>query len=226
MVTRMTRGLLAAFAASALVLVGLALFAGSASANPGALSLAADPASIEPGGTTTVSMSVTPTGSETVGGVTAGISYDEALLTATACTPASLCNLTFAPGVVGVALFDAAGLTGVEATVTFTSTGTEGTATVTVEAEDAGDCQDATATNITCTGGSVSITIATATASPTPAPTAAPTATPVVTPKVVPALGGPAGDSSSSTMTWLLAAAGLLVISGAAWATARARRVS
>jgi hypothetical protein len=214
--------MLAAFAASALVLVGLMLSAGSASANPGSISLAADPASIEPGGTSTVTMTVTPSGSETVGGVTVEITYDETLLTVTGCTPAALCNPALATGTVGIALFDAAGLTGAEATVTFESTGTEGDATIGIEVTD---CQDATATVISCSGSGTSIEIAAATPTPTPAPATA-TASPTATPKTVPSTGGPAGDDSSSTMTWLLVAAGLLVVSGAAWATARARRVS
>jgi hypothetical protein len=222
----MNRGLLAAIAASALALVALVLFAGSASANPGNITLSADPASIEPGAQSTVTMSVTPASGETVGGITVEITYDETLLTVDSCTPAALCNPALAPGKVGIALFDAAGLTGAEATVTFESTGTEGTATVGINVTD---CQDATANPITCPGTGTSITIAAATATPSPAPatpTPAVTASPTKTPGGLPATGGPADDSSGTALTLVLAATGLLVISGAVWATARARRVS
>jgi hypothetical protein len=81
--------------------------------------------------------------------------------------------------------------------------------------------EDGTGTAIaspTITNGKVCIAAATA------APTAAPTAAATATPKTVPNTGGPLGDSSSISLGWLLAAAGLFVVAGGAWTLARARR--
>ena len=215
----MNKGLLAAFAASALAIVGAFLLVGSASANPASVALSADPASIAPGGTTTVHLTVNPASGESVGHITAAIAYDESQLTATACTPVATCNLAPpAASTVAVAVSSASGLTGDQATVTFTAkAGFTGTSTV---SGTVSDCEDTLANTLTCPVSPVTITVAAVTASPSPSPSASPT----VTAKTVPATGGPAGDSSSISLSLLLGAAGLVVVAGGAWTVARARR--
>ncbi len=209
-----SKGLLAAIAASALALVAAFLLVSSASAASATVSASADPASIEPGGSTTVTISVTPEGSETVGGVVYNVTYDEAELTATGCTPAATCNTAFAAGKVGVSLFNAGGLSGDVGTVTFDAVdGFTGTADVGVEIVGDDDCSDTLGATIVCTTTGTSITVG-----------AAPTAAPTATPADLPDTGGTPGASSTSYLAWLLAATGMAVVAGGAWALASARR--
>jgi hypothetical protein len=229
MVTNLVnRGLLAAIAASALALVALVLTVGSASANPGSVSLSASPGTIEPNGTSTVGITVTPSSGEVVGGVVMTITFDDSLLEATSCSGV-ICNLDVAPGEIAVSQFAIPnGLSGQIGSVLFTSKGDEGSTTI--EA-DVTDCQDAEANAITCTGGSTTVTVATATPTPTPSPTPSASASPApTTPKALPSTGGLPGDSDgisvSSALLALLAVTGLVAVSGAVWATSRARRVN
>ncbi len=214
-----SKGLLAAIAASALALVAAFLLVSSASANPATVSASADPASIEAGGTTTVTISVTPEGSEAVGGVVYNVTYNEAELTATGCTPAATCNTALAAGTVGlVAGPSTSGLSGDVGTVIFEAVdGFTGTADVGVEIVNDVDCADTLGATIVCTTTCTSITVG---AAPTDAPTDAPTATP----GDLPPTGGTPGASSTSYMAWLLAATGMAVVAGGAWSLARARR--
>jgi len=223
MMTRMAnRGLLAAFAASALALIAALLLVGSASANPASVTLGA---TAQDDGTQKVNITITPAGSEIVAGVHANITYDEAKLTASSCTPASTCNVSLSPGTVGVVMGpNLSGLSGVAGSVTFTPTAafTSGSTDVGITISD---CEDDTGTQLaTCTATGTTITLATPTPTPSPSPSPAPaTATPSPTPKALPQTGGPTGDSSS-LMTWVLVAAGLIVVSGGVWAVSRARR--
>jgi hypothetical protein len=227
----MNKGLLAAFAASALAIVGALLLVSSAAANPATVVLTADPSSIAPGGTTTVHVTVNPASGELVGHVTANLTYDETQLTATACTPVATCNTAPpAPHTVAVAVTSASGLSGDQATFTFTAkAGFTGSSTVTGTVPD---CETILTAALTCPVTPVTITVAVATASPTPSPTASgsasgsatATAAPTATVKTLPTTGGPLGDSSSISLAWLLGAAGLFVVAGGAWTLARARR--
>jgi hypothetical protein len=221
MMTKMVnRGLLAAFAASALALIGAFLIAGSASANPASVTLSAGAITDN---TVKVDVTITPASGETVAGVIAHVTYDESKLTATACTPSATCNLDFATGDVAVGMGpNLSGLSGVSGSVTFTlaSGFTTGSTPVGITIEE---CSNELGEDITstCTGTGTSIAIATPT--PTPSPTPVVTASPTATPAGLPQTGGPTGESSSM-LTWLLVAAGLVIVSGGAWAVSRARR--
>ncbi len=108
-------------------------------------------------------------------------------------------------------------------------TGTVDIGTVTVTAGSslaAGQCADLVITagelndqlgaaiNPTVTNGKVCVQAAATSPAVTPSPTAA----------QLPSTGGPTDSSGPSSLVWLLAAAGLIVVSSAAWALSRARR--
>lgn len=201
----------------------LLLFASSAFA---AGTLGGDTTTVAAGGAATVTITGQATsGTNGIGNWTVDITVDSAKLGTAACgatvNPAGDCNVI--SGNV-VRLFGATtsdtGLTGSQVL---------GTINVTAQsALAAGTCSDLTMTitkfqdgagadlSPTITNGKVCVAAA-ATASPTAAPTA--TAAPPL-----PKTGGNPGDSSSMLLTWLLVAAGLVVVSGGAWAVSRARR--
>ena len=104
--------------------------------------------------------------------------------------------------------------------VTATTTLTTGCADIVLTATHFEDGTGTAIASPTITNGKVCI--AAATNSPAPTATPGPTASP--SPKTVPNTGGPLGDSSSISLGWLLAAAGLFVVAGGAWTLARARR--
>jgi hypothetical protein len=212
--TLTSRGTLAALAAGALALVAALLMVGSALA-AATVSLSASPDPVAPGGEVVVSLDLS---GDTVAGMEATVAYDETVLTATACTPSTLCNLTFGVGQVGLAPFDTGGLASGDATVTFSvDDAAEGDTDVDLTVT----CADALGAALSCTGTGTTITVAEpATASPTPVPA---TATPSPTPKTLPQTGGTPGDNGSS-IVWLLAVSGLAIVAGGAWAVARARR--
>ncbi len=136
-------------------------------------------------------------------------------MTATGCTPAATCNTALAAGTVGlVAGPSTSGLSGDVGTVIFQAVdGFTGTADVGVEIVNDVDCADTLGATIVCTTTGTSITVG---AAPTDAPTA--------TPADLPPTGGTPGVSSTSYMAWLLAATGMAVVAGGAWALASARR--
>lgn len=154
------------------------------------------------------------------------ITYSVADLGTPVCTPIEggcEVNPGGTPGIIRVA-----GATGIVA-------GLEGTvllARVTADAGvAAGECSDLTISSVakfqdgdaedidspSLVPGQICVAAA-ATDAPTDAPTAAPTA------GALPDTGGAPGASSSNSMAWLLAAAGLTVVAGGAWVLARAGR--
>lgn len=224
MVNSMSRGMLAAFAASALAIVTLVLLASSASA-ANTISLSAAPATIAPGDNTVVTVNLAPESGVKIAGIELFISYDETKLTAASCTPASTCNVAFGAGQVKVANFNADGLPAAgSATVTFTAkAGTSGSTAIGLTIADAG-CQNDLAEVLTCTATGTTINIGVATATPTTAPSA--TASATVTPAAPPATGGNPGDSSSvSTLVLVLAAASMMIVGAGAWVVARPRPI-
>jgi hypothetical protein len=219
MTKQITQGLGGVTLAVIVAAAALLLFASSAFA---AGTLSGDTQTVAPGGAAHVTITGAAASGSGIGNWTVDVTVDAAKLGVAACTPvnpAGDCNVL--TGNV-VRFSGAAGSdTGLVGTQTF------GTVDVTAtSALAAGDCSTLTMTitkfqdgagadlNPTITNGKVCVEAA----------TAAPTASPVVTPKVVPAGGGPLGDSSSNSLSWLLGAAGLIVVAGGAWTLARARR--
>ena len=85
--------------------------------------------------------------------------------------------------------------------------------------------------SVSPTNGAITIVQATPTPSPAPATptptggTATATATRTATPGALPQTGASVGDDGSvGSLTWLLAASGLVIVASGAWAVARARR--
>jgi hypothetical protein len=215
-------------------LAALILFASAAFA---AGSVSVDSGEAAAGGSVTVAVNATAGSGAGIGNYTIEVSWDTtsaAVVGNPTCTsnPAGSCQV--APGgESGVVRFagatgDPAGLTGdVEiGTLTFTVGATAGDCadlTVNVDRMDDGDGNPL---GPSASGGEVCVAQP-ATDTPTPEPgtaTATPTATATVTPGSVPSTGGNPGDSTSN-MVWLLAAAGLAIVAGGAWAVARARRI-
>ncbi len=211
--TVMSRGWTAAAAAAILGTVAALAFLGIASASS-ISDLTVGSATVEPGGTVTINVTAT---AEDLGAYRVDVQYDSSLVTATECTSShGACSIdTIASDTVRLNGSNLNGITGddvVLGTITFLAGSAEGTADLDVDADtlvlaDA-DTEDLT---VTATDGAITIAV--------PA-TAAPTATP----GSVPNTGGAPGTSSANSMAWLLAAAGLVVVSGGAWALARAGR--
>ncbi len=174
MIKRTMLGFGAIAVASAVALVGAFLLARSASANPAAFSLSADPASITPDGTSTVTLTMTPADGESVGSFHANITYEASQLAVIACTSSfGACNPAFAVGTVAFDGSSLVGLSGGQGKVMFVpASGFTGTASVGV---DDTECTDEHGNSITCTGTGTSITVAELTPSPTPTPTPMPT---------------------------------------------------
>lgn len=215
-----SKGLLAAFAASALALIGAFLLVGTASA-ANTVSLTPSAATIAPGAEVTISVDVAADTGVTVGGIVADITYDESAFTVKdgSCKPAATCNPAFAAGTIRITKTDLDGLGAGAGQVTLVAAANaSGAQTIGLTVAD---CKNELAATITCAASGTTVTVATATA--TPSPTAAAT-----TPAVLPSTGGLPTDGSSSgassMLTWLLVAAGLVVVSGGAWAVSRARR--
>ena len=226
MVTRtINRGLLAAFAASALALVFAVLMGVStASAADNAVSLVPDASTVAPGATVVVKMNVAPATGVTVGGIVSTITYDANKLTVASCKPSATCNTTVS-GTITVANTDLTnGLSAGAATVTFTVAANAAAGTTPIGLTVTQCKADDGTTTLSCPGTGTTLTIAVATAVPTAAPTGAATAAPTATAAALPKSGGPLGDSSSMSLGWLLGAAGLMVVAGGAWTLARARR--
>jgi hypothetical protein len=227
MTKQITQGLGGVTLAVIVAVAALMLFASSAFA---AGTLSGDTQTIAAGGTAHVTITGAAASGSGIGNWTVDVTVDAAKLGTAACSPvnpAGDCNVL--TGNV-VRFSGAAGSdTGLAGAQTF------GTVDVTATAAlAAGQCSTLTMTiskfqdgagadlNPTITNGQVCIAAA-ATNSPTPS--ASPVVTPKANPVVLPPGGGPLGDSSSNSLSWLLlGAAGLIVIAGGAWTVARARR--
>ena len=219
--TAMSRGWTAAAAAAILATVVALAFLGIARAQS-VSDLTVGSATVAPGGTVTINVTGTV---DSLGAYRVDVQYDSTLVTATECTSAhGVCSIDVqADNTVRLnGSISPPGLSGDDAvlgTITFLAGSTEGEADLTVDtttlvvADDEGNDLSVTPTN-------GSITIATPTATPVPSVTAAPTATPGTLPQT----GGAPADNGISTMIWLLAATGLVVVAGGAWALARAGR--
>lgn len=203
--------------------VSLAIFAGAALA-AGTASVSSPTAAAD--GTAVVVLSAAaPTGSG-VGNWAFDVGYDASKYTgAPICTPTKgdcTVNPAGAAGIVRFAGFEGgAGLQGTAelGKVTFKANLAAGACsdvTLAIAAAAGSQFADATGTDFaspTITGGKVCAAAAATTAA--------------AVPTVLPSTGGPIGSNptnASSTLTWLLVAAGLVVASGGAWAISRARR--
>lgn len=202
------------------VLAGAALAAGTASVS--------SPTAAADGTAVVVLSAAAPTGSG-IGNWAFDVGYDASKYTGAPTCTATKGDCTVNPGgAAGIVRF--AGFEG--------GSGLQGTAElgkVTFKANlAAGACSDITLAIAAAAGSQFADASGTDFASPTftggkvcAAATAAPTtAAPTATPKTLPVTGGPADGpaSASGMLTWLLVAAGLVVVSGGAWAVSRARR--
>jgi hypothetical protein len=124
------------------------------------------------------------------------------------------------PDTVEFFLTDAAGLSGVEGSITFTAIGANGTSSpLLVFIYTCNNLAGAPLTNCVEQDGDISIQAATPTPVP-PTPTATPT--PAATACCLPPTGG--SSDGASALPWLLAAAGVAAASAAAWAGIRLLR--
>jgi len=222
---RTSRGLVAAVAATVLALG--AAFALFGSADAAVSNLGVGSATVAPGAQVTVSVTADAT-TPGIGSYRVDVEYDASLVDATSCTSvAGQCSIDVI-GVNTVRINGATttGITGTGAalgTITFTAGSEEGVADLTV---DSGTLEiadpSAETISVTASGGEITIAVP-ATAAPTDSPAPA-TATPTASPAKLPSTGGTVGSDSSSSIAWLLAASGLVVVAGGAWAVARARR--
>ena len=214
--TAMSRGWTAAAVAAILATVAALAFLGIARA-ASVSDLTVGSATVEPGGTVTISVTATV---DELGAYRVDVGYDSELVTATECTSAEgVCSIdVIASNTVRLNGSKVSGLSGdVElGTITFLSNGPEGTADLTVDTSTL-VLSDTVGDDLTVTPTNGAITIA------TPAETDAPTAAPAA-PADLPSTGGSVGTSSANSMAWLLAAAGLTVVAGGAWVLARAGR--
>ena len=212
--TAMSRGWTAAAVAAILATVAALAFLGIARA-ASVSDLTVGSATVEPGGTVTISVTATV---DELGAYRVDVGYDSELVTATECTSAEgVCSIdVIASNTVRLNGSKVSGLNGdIElGTITFLSNGPEGTADLTVDTSTLvlGDTLGEEDLTVTPTNGAITIA--------TPAETDAPTATPAD----LPSTGGSVGTSSANSMAWLLAAAGLTVVAGGAWVLARAGR--
>ena len=212
--TAMSRGWTTAAAVAILATVAALAFLGIARA-ASVSDLTVGSATVEPGGTVTISVTATV---DELGAYRVDVGYDSELVTATECTSAEgVCSIdVIASNTVRLNGSKVSGLNGdIElGTITFLSNGPEGTADLTVDTSTLvlGDTLGEEDLTVTPTNGAITIA--------TPAETDAPTAAPAD----LPSTGGSLGTSSANSMAWLLAAAGLTVVAGGAWVLARAGR--
>jgi hypothetical protein len=227
MTKQMKLGLGATTAGVLVALASLLVLTGIVFAVTGASAAVSQPTADATGNATATLTMTAPTGSA-VGNWAFDVGYTAAdYVGAPTCTTSQgdcAVNPTGSPGVVRFGGF-ASGLSGTTTvgTIVFktnlTTAGACSNLTLAIAAASGSKFQDATATDFdspTFTAGKVCV--AAVTNSPSPS------ASPVVTAKTVPATGGPAGDSSSISLSLLLGAAGLVVVAGGAWTVARARR--
>ena len=214
---------LALLAVALVALMGWLAIAGTAQADTTA-EVTIGSATVAPGESTTVDISVASGGGKTIGVVTLNVAYDGSLLTQTSCTATGgVCNDDANP--VQFQLTNSAGLDSL-GTISFTAGSTEGVATLTL---DIVQCADETGADITCTANNGSITIQAG--GPDPDATSDPDATvdpdatpdPDATAEPTDDIGGPdtgAGplsEGSNGVSAWLIAAlagAGFAALAG------------
>jgi hypothetical protein len=216
----MSRGWTAAVAAAILATVAALAFLGIARAQS-VSDLTVGSATVAPGATVTISVTGT---TDDLGSYRVDVHYDSTLVTATECESSNgVCSIdTVADDTVRLNGSNLSGISGddvVLGTITFLAGSTEGEAALTIDTSTL-VLSDTAGADLTVTPTNGSITIATPTATPAPSATTAPTATPAT----LPSTGGAPADSGISTIVWLLAATGLVVVAGGAWALARAGR--
>jgi hypothetical protein len=216
----LSRGWTAAVAAAILATVAALAFLGIARAQS-VSDLTVGSATVAPGESVTINVTGTV---DDLGSYRVDVVYDAALVTADECSSTNgVCSINAeGPNTVRINGSNLAGISGDDVllgTITFTAGDTEGTAALTVNTETL-VLSDTVGDTLTVTPTDGAITIATPTATPVTSETAAPTATP----GSLPDTGGAPADGSTSTLAWMLAAAGLAVVAGGAWAFARARR--
>ena len=231
-------GLFTVSAGVAAALVALLLFAGQVfAAGSVSVTTANAPAG---GGDAVATVNGTAGAGKGIGNYTVTVTFDPLKYTgAPTCTSnaAGSCQVSASSVKFAGASGDPLGITGdvqlgtIKFNVGATATGCSALTVDATTAPNRFDDQDGAALAPAVTAGQVCATVVTA--SPTPAPatatpvpgtaTAAPTAT-AVKPAALPPTGGPLGDSSSSTLTLLLAVSGLMIVAGGAWAVAQARR--
>ena len=205
-------------AAAAAVLATVAAFALLGIARAASVSdLTVGSATVELGGEVTISVTAT---ADELGSYRVDVGYDSTLVTATECTSAEgECSIdAVASDTVRMNGSSLSGITGTDTqlgTITFVPVGPLGTAALIVDASTL-VVVDIDNEPLTVTPTDGVITIVAATLSPTPSPTA--------TPAVVPETGGAPGASGTNSISWLLVATGLAVVSGGAWVLARAGR--
>jgi hypothetical protein len=218
------QGLAAAIAAAALaVMIAWLTVAGGAFAQSGG-SISVDPASqdVAPDGSASVDIvAVSP--EDNLGAWDIDVSYDDSVLNFDGCTTDVSTSCEGSQGTVriaGVAL-SLAGIEGtnVLGTLNFTAIGDVGDSSdISISVTE---WADGPANPVTPSLNDGSITIA----EPTEAPTDAPTDAPTATAGSLPDTGGDLGTGSdANTLAWVLAASGLMIVAGGAWAVARARR--
>jgi len=213
--TAKSRGWTAAVAAAILATVAALAIVGVARAGS-ASDLVLGSATVAPGESVTVELTATV---ENMGSFSFDFEFDATELEVTACTSGfGVCTM----GLVSQIHMNGAtsdpqnGTTGdvVLGTITFKALGADGTtvdvtsdATTQFISDEVGDLL-----TISTPAGVITIAAPVATASPT------------ATPAAVPQTGGAPGTSSANSMAWLLAAAGLVVVAGGAWAVTRVSR--
>jgi hypothetical protein len=221
----MSRGWTAAVAAAILATVAALAIVGVSRAQS-VSDLTVGSATVAPG-TQGVVINVTGTVSQ-LGSYRVDVTYDATLVDATACSSTNgVCSIdTVAANTVRINGSNLSGISGDDVllgTITFTAGNTEGEADLNVDTSTM-VLSDTTGASLSVTPTNGSITIAQATAAPTGTATTAASASATATPGGLPATGGSFTTDSANTMVWLLAAAGLAIAAGGAWAMARARR--
>ena len=221
--TAMSRGWTAAAVAAILATVAALAFLGVARAQS-VSDLTVGSATVEPGGTVTISVTGTV---DDLGSYRVDVGYDSTLVTATECTSSKgVCSIdVIASDTVRLNGSDLGGMTGddvVLGTITFLAGPNEGVADLTVDTSTIvlSDTVGDTLT-VTPTDGAITIAVATETEAPDDDET---DETATTAPAAVPQTGGAPGTSSANSMAWLLAAAGLTVVAGGAWVLSRAGR--
>ncbi len=216
--TAMSRGLTTAAVAAILATVAALALLGIARAQS-ISDLTVGSATVEPGGTVTISVTGTV---DDLGSYRVDVGYDSTLVTATECTSSNgVCSIdVIATDTVRLNGSNLGGISGddvVLGTITFLAGPNEGVADLTVDTATI-VLSDTVGDTLTVTPTNGAITIAVPTATDVPAATA------TTAPAAVPQTGGAPGTSSANSMAWLLAAAGLTVVAGGAWVLSRAGR--
>lgn len=221
MTKQITQGLGGITLAVMVAAAGLLLFASTALA---AGTVSGDTQTVAAGGAATVNIKGNAGAPNGIGSVTINVTVDGTKLGVPTCVGAAnfVCNVVSGnvvrfTGGTGTTT----GLTGDVAIGTISVTAGSGLAAGTcsdlvVVAAEFND-QNGAPLGPTAANGKVCVAAAATTAAPTAAPTTA---------AALPVTGGPIDGNStgSSMLTWLLVAAGLVVVSGGAWAVSRARR--